>query len=134
MNKSKNAEAYQCMEQGPIRPPAEARSLLLRVTRNCPWNRCTFCPLYKNKRFTLRPMAHIRRDIDLVHEFVTAMGKIATTVLIFVGLGIFAVAIQQFAQYHMRKREEHTEWLIGRLGNHRASDPPAANKDDPPRS
>ena len=65
---------------------------------------------------------------------VTAVGKIATTVLIFVGLGIFAVAIQQFAQYHMRKREEHTEWLIGRMGNHRAADQPAANKDDTPRS
>lgn len=63
----------------------------------------------------------------------TALGKIATTVFIFVGLGIFAVAIQQFAQYHMRKREEHTEWLIGRLGNHRVADPPAANEDDPPR-
>ena len=24
-------------EQGPIRPPNEARSLLLRVARNCPW-------------------------------------------------------------------------------------------------
>ncbi|SFQ94576.1 hypothetical protein SAMN05660706_1012 [Desulfoscipio geothermicus DSM 3669] len=28
------------IEQGPIRPPSEAGSLLIRVTRNCPWNRC----------------------------------------------------------------------------------------------
>ena len=35
-------------ELGPIRPPSEAHSLLIRVTRNCPWNRCTFCSTYKN--------------------------------------------------------------------------------------
>lgn len=60
---------------------------------------------------------------------VTALGKIGTTVFIFLGLGVFAVAIQQFGLLAMRKREEHTEWLIGRLG-HRDDHP--ANKDDPP--
>jgi voltage-gated potassium channel len=63
----------------------------------------------------------------------TALGKIATTAFIFVGLGVFAVAIQQFANYHMRKREEHTEWLIGRLGNRHAPEPVADNEDDQPR-
>ena len=36
---------------GPIRPPSEANSLLLRVTVNCPWNRCKFCMLYKKYDF-----------------------------------------------------------------------------------
>lgn len=49
----------------------------------------------------------------------TALGKIGATVLIFFGLGIFAVAIQQFALYNMRKREEETEWLVARLGHNR---------------
>ncbi len=40
-------------EQGPIRPPSEAYSLLLRVTRNCPWNRCEFCHIYKGKMLAL---------------------------------------------------------------------------------
>ncbi|MBJ6371580.1 potassium channel family protein [Sedimentitalea arenosa] len=62
----------------------------------------------------------------------TALGKIGTTVFIFVGLGVFAVAIQQFALYHMRKREEHTEWLIGRLGHTAGDRPAAANEDDQP--
>lgn len=62
----------------------------------------------------------------------TALGKIGTTAFIFVGLGIFAVAIHQFAYFHMRKREEHTEWLIARLGNHRDPEPDPANEDDPP--
>jgi hypothetical protein len=59
---------YTGFEQGPIRPPSEAHSLLLRVTRNCPWNHCTFCPVYKGTQFSVRPVAHIVRDIDQVYE------------------------------------------------------------------
>lgn len=51
-------------EQGPIRPPSEAFSLLLRVTRNCPWNRCQFCPVYKTGKFSRRPAAEVIADID----------------------------------------------------------------------
>jgi histone acetyltransferase (RNA polymerase elongator complex component) len=50
-------------EQGPIRPPNEARSLLLRFTRNCPWNQCLFCPVYKTRKFSLRTVDEIKRDI-----------------------------------------------------------------------
>jgi radical SAM superfamily enzyme YgiQ (UPF0313 family) len=66
----KQDAAYRGFEQGPIRPPSEARSLLIRVTRNCPWNRCTFCPVYKGTRFSLRPKDHVIRDIDAVHASV----------------------------------------------------------------
>lgn len=70
MAKSCEAEIYNGFEQGPIRPPSEAGSLLLRLTRNCPWNHCTFCPVYKGSDFSLRPLPHILRDIDLVHGYV----------------------------------------------------------------
>jgi hypothetical protein len=50
-------------EQGPIRPPNEARSLLLRLTRNCPWNQCLFCPVYKREKFSLRTVDEIKQDI-----------------------------------------------------------------------
>ena len=50
-------------EQGPIRPPNEARSLLLRLTRNCPWNQCLFCPVYKRDKFSLRTVDEIKQDI-----------------------------------------------------------------------
>lgn len=68
--KTKNIKEYQGFEQGPIRPPSEASSLLIRVTRNCPWNRCSFCPVYKDQRFSLRPVEHVLRDIDTVHRFI----------------------------------------------------------------
>jgi biotin synthase-like enzyme len=50
-------------EQGPIRPPNEAQSLLLRFTRNCPWNQCEFCPVYKGRKFSLRSVDEIKDDI-----------------------------------------------------------------------
>ena len=53
-------------EQGPIRPPSEANSLLLRVTRNCPWNQCTFCSLYKGQKFSQRANEDILRDLDAI--------------------------------------------------------------------
>lgn len=59
---------YQGVEQGPIRPPSEAYSLLLRVTRHCPWNRCTFCPIYKDERFSLRPVEDVLQDIDAIYR------------------------------------------------------------------
>lgn len=51
-------------EVGPIRPPSEAESLLIRATRNCPWNKCEFCPIYKKDTFEHRPVEDIIKDID----------------------------------------------------------------------
>jgi hypothetical protein len=55
-------------EQGPIRPPNEAKSLLLRVTRNCPWNQCLFCPVYKRSKFSLRTVEEIKEDIQTAKD------------------------------------------------------------------
>ncbi|MFQ5826451.1 MAG: radical SAM protein [Dehalococcoidia bacterium] len=52
------------LELGAIRPPSEARSLLIRATRNCPWNRCEFCGTYGGQRFELRSVEEIKGDID----------------------------------------------------------------------
>ncbi len=73
--KNDNTKIYQGFEQGPIRPPSEAYSLLIRVTRNCPWNFCTFCPVYKNRPFSLRPVEHVLEDIDMVARHVDSLRK-----------------------------------------------------------
>ena len=73
----RNKDQYQGFEQGPIRPPSEAYSLLIRVTRNCPWNYCTFCPVYKDSRFSIRPVSHVLRDIDAVHRYIEAFKDLA---------------------------------------------------------
>lgn len=64
---------------------------------------------------------------------VTAVGKIATTVFIFIGLGVFALAIQQFGHMAVRRRELHSEWLMAGLGQPEDPELPAvANQDDEP--
>lgn len=55
-------------EQGPIRPPSEAYSLLIRVTRNCTWNKCTFCHIYKGKKFEKRSVQEIKDDIQAAKD------------------------------------------------------------------
>lgn len=48
-----------------IRPPTENYSLTFRLTRNCGWNRCMFCPVYKmGARFSRRGMDEAKRDVD----------------------------------------------------------------------
>ncbi|HUU39681.1 MAG TPA: radical SAM protein [Desulfatiglandales bacterium] len=51
-------------EQGPIRPPSEAKSLLIRATRNCPWNKCAFCHTYRGSKFGMRSVKEIKDDIQ----------------------------------------------------------------------
>ena len=63
----------------------------------------------------------------------TTIGKIGTTIYIFLGLGIFAFVIQQFGAYTAARHKAHSEWLIARLGHHKAThEPHADNKDDQP--
>ncbi|MDY6932681.1 MAG: radical SAM protein [Spirochaetota bacterium] len=53
-------------ELGPIRPPSEAMSILIRVTRNCPWNKCAFCMTY-GEAFSKRSVEEVKGDIDSIH-------------------------------------------------------------------
>ena len=64
-------------ELGPIRPPSEAYSLLIRVTRNCPWNRCQFCPIYKGSKFELRSVEEIIKDIEAAKAISEGIKEIA---------------------------------------------------------
>jgi len=54
---------------GPIRPPSEAYSLLVRVTENCPWNRCEFCSVFKGKKFAIRPVEDVKQDIIALRQY-----------------------------------------------------------------
>ena len=53
------------------RPPGEWRSYLLQCTVGCSYNGCTYCGMYKNKRYHVRPLADILEDIDMAREAYT---------------------------------------------------------------
>ena len=52
-------------EVGPYRPPSEAYSLLIRATRNCSWNRCRFCLMYKGQKLELRDGVTTPMELEL---------------------------------------------------------------------
>jgi radical SAM superfamily enzyme YgiQ (UPF0313 family) len=55
-------------ELPPYRPPSEAESALVRVTRGCAWNRCTFCGMYKTTKFEVRSPEEIAEDLPALRE------------------------------------------------------------------
>jgi len=66
-----------CFEQGPIRPPSEAASLLIRVTRNCPWNKCTFCHTYRGTKFELRNVEEVKADIQAMKDIADQIAELS---------------------------------------------------------
>lgn len=66
-------------ETGMYRPPSEggSASLLVRLTRNCPWNHCTFCAMYKSQKFELRSPMDIIQDINVMNDIYLQVKKIS---------------------------------------------------------
>lgn len=48
-----------------FRPPSEAYSLIVQATIGCSHNQCTFCDMYKEKRFRIRRLEEVKSDFDL---------------------------------------------------------------------
>ncbi len=57
------SEVIERYDFPPYRPPSEADSALIRVTRGCPWNRCRFCSMYKHTRFEVKPFEELELDV-----------------------------------------------------------------------
>lgn len=45
------------------RPPSEAHSYILQATVGCSWNHCTYCDMYRSKRFRVRELDETLADI-----------------------------------------------------------------------
>lgn len=47
-----------------FRPPAEADNIIIQVTLGCSYNNCSFCSMYKTKKYQERSLEDIYKDID----------------------------------------------------------------------
>ena len=99
-------------ELGPIRPPSEAYSLLIRATRNCPWNKCLFCHLYKGCKFELRPVDEILKDIEAAKAITEGIKEIAWRVGYGNGVRQVAATLHNQPQYSQCVRNVAL-WLWG---------------------
>ncbi|HBW38044.1 radical SAM protein [Desulfosporosinus sp. BICA1-9] len=51
------------------RPPSEAESLLIQATIGCPHNKCTFCNMYRDKKFRIRSVTDIKEDLRMAQDY-----------------------------------------------------------------
>lgn len=58
------------------RPPSEAYSLLIQVTIGCSHNTCTFCTMFKDKKFRVRPIEEVFEDLEMARRAYPVVEKI----------------------------------------------------------
>lgn len=51
-------------EEPLFRPPSEADAYILQATIGCSWNHCTYCAMYIEKQFRVRPLTETLEDIE----------------------------------------------------------------------
>lgn len=58
------------------RPPSEGESLILQATIGCSYNECTFCAMYRDKRFRVRPIAELEAEIAWAARILPPVRKV----------------------------------------------------------
>jgi len=58
------------------RPPSEAYSLIIQVTIGCAHNKCTFCSMFKDKRFRVRNVNEVLEDLDSARQHYRRVNRI----------------------------------------------------------
>ncbi len=51
------------------RPPSEASSLIIQFTIGCARNNCTFCAMFKDKKFRIRPLKDVEADLEMARQY-----------------------------------------------------------------
>lgn len=99
-----------------IRPPTENYSLTFRLTRNCYWNKCAFCPVYKcGAKFSRRSVEEVQEDIKRakhIDDFLFEQG---------VGYPVYSEADFYKLQGILQKVQQQ-RWEAGIIDNESDSD------------
>jgi len=59
-----------------FRPPAEANSVIIQATIGCSWNKCTFCEMYKMKKFRIRDISEVQKEIQILSKSYTDVRRV----------------------------------------------------------
>ena len=63
-------------EQPVFRPPSEGKSFLVQVTIGCSNNMCTYCDMYRSKKYRERSFLEIKNDLLKSFEYFSTMGQL----------------------------------------------------------
>ena len=66
------------------RPPSEARSLIVQCTLGCSHNKCAFCTMYKDKKFSINPVEQVLSDLDEARAY----GRYVETIFLADGVAL----------------------------------------------
>ncbi|MCT4633314.1 MAG: radical SAM protein [Firmicutes bacterium] len=58
------------------RPPSERKSLIIQVTVGCSHNKCTYCNMYRNKKFKVKNLEDIYEDIKCAKDIYDSVERI----------------------------------------------------------
>ena len=58
------------------RPPSEGNSLIIQATLGCSHNKCTFCSMYKSKKFRIKSLEDIKNDMNYFRQTYKHVEKI----------------------------------------------------------
>ncbi len=61
-------ESFLVYHEPVFRPPSEANSIILQVTHGCAWNKCTFCEMYTTKKYSVKPLSTIKKELRILAE------------------------------------------------------------------
>ncbi|MCY6959149.1 radical SAM protein [Clostridium brassicae] len=58
------------------RPPSEAYSLIIQVTLGCSHNKCTFCNMFKDKKFRVRKLEDVFIDLEMARNYYSVVKRV----------------------------------------------------------
>jgi radical SAM superfamily enzyme YgiQ (UPF0313 family) len=88
-----------------IRPPSEARSILLQATVGCSHNKCTFCGSYKDKRFRIKDDDIILSDILFASRYMQDQERV------FIMDGDALIIPYPRLMWILERIKEHLPWV-----------------------
>jgi hypothetical protein len=78
----------------------------VRITRNCPWNKCLFCRTFKGETFSLRSVEEIKQDIETIKKIYDEIKAISWK------LGLKGIVAEEVVHYLYHNPEKYSSSFL----------------------